>query len=402
MLFNYQTLEPTGKTAAGSIDAVSMDVAVASLQKRGLMIVSIEPAEKKSFLSQFTFGSGVSNKDIVILSKQMATLFDAQVSPLKIFTLLAAEVENEVLRKTLEEVVTDIQGGAPISKGLAKHPKIFSEFYVNMVRAGEETGKLNETFLYLAEHLDRNYEVVSKVKNALIYPAFVITVFFGVMILMFTVIVPKISSIIIESGQEVPFYTKIVFGISNFLLSYGFVFAGALIVLAYFLVRYLRTDEGKDAWARFKIELPYFGGLYQKLYLAEIADNMNTMIASGIPMVKALEITGSIVENDVYKGIIAQTLEEVRGGRSLSQSFSEHSEVPGILVQMIKVGEETGELGSIFKTMARFYQREVVNAVDTLVALIEPAMIVGLGLAVGILLVSVLIPIYNIAGSVGA
>lgn len=401
MLFNYQTLEPTGKTASGTIDAISLDVAVASLQKRGLVLVNIEPAEKVSFLSRFTFGSGVSNKDIVILSKQMATLFDAQVSPLKIFTLLSAEVENPVLKKTLEDVVSDIQGGAPISKGLSRHPKIFSDFYVNMVKSGEETGKLNETFTFLADHLDRNYEVVSKVKNALIYPAFVVTVFLGVMVLMFTVIIPKISLIIIESGQDVPFYTKIIFGISNFLLSYGFVFLGALLVLAYFLFRYLRTDEGSEAWGRFKLELPYFGGLYKKLYLSLIADNMNTMIASGIPMVKALEITGAIVDNDVYKGIMNQTLEEVRGGQSLSKSFSEHEEIPGMLVQMVRVGEETGELGSIFRTMARFYQREVVNAVDTLVSLIEPVMIVGLGLAVGILLVSVLIPIYNIAGAAG-
>ena len=401
MLFNYQALENTGKPSDGSIEAVSLDVAVGSLQKRGLVIVSIEPAEKESFFSRFSFGKGVSNKDVVILSRQMATLFDAQVSPLKIFTLLSSEAENLVLRKALEEVVADIQGGATISKALAKHPQIFSDFYVNMVRSGEETGKLDETFGYLAEHLDRNYEVVSKVKNALIYPAFVVTVFLGVMALMFTVIIPKISLIVVESGQAIPFYTKVVFGFSNFLLSYGFIFVGALIVLGYFVVRYLRTEEGQRSFARFKLDLPYFGGLYRKLYLSVIADNLNTMIASGIPMVKALEVTGAIVENDVYREIMADVLEAVKGGKALSQALSLHPEIPGILVQMTKVGEETGELGQIFKTMARFYQREVVNTVDTLVALIEPVMIVVLGLAVGILLVSVLIPIYNIAGSAG-
>ncbi|MBX4206295.1 type II secretion system F family protein [Candidatus Parcubacteria bacterium] len=401
MLFNYQTLDNSGKTQGGSIEAVSLDVAVASLQKRGLVIVKIDSAEKESFLSRVSFGSGVSNKDIVILSKQMATLFEAQVSPLKIFTLLSSEAENPVLKKSLEEVVADIQGGATISKALARHPHVFSDFYVNMVKSGEETGKLDETFTYLAEHLDRNYEVVSKVKNALIYPAFVITVFFAVMILMFTVIIPKISTIIVESGQEVPFYTKAVFGVSNFLISYGFIFLGALIVLAYFLIRYVRTAAGKRELARFKLDLPYFGGLYRKLYLSVIADNMNTMVLSGIPMVKALEITGAIVENDVYKEIMAASLADVRGGKPLSASLSAYPEIPGILVQMVKVGEETGELGSIFRTMARFYQREVVNTVDTLVALIEPVMIVTLGLAVGILLVSVLIPIYNIAGSAG-
>jgi type IV pilus assembly protein PilC len=401
MIFNYQALENTGKEAKGTIEAVSLDVAVASLQKRGLTIVRIEPAEQESFLERFHFGSGVSNKDVVILSKQMATLFEAQVSPLKIFTLLATETENKVLQKSLGGIVNDIQGGSPISTALSHHPRIFSDFYVNMVRSGEETGKLNETFNYLADHLDRAYEVSSKVKNALIYPAFVITVFIAVLVLMFTVIIPKISQIIIESGQEIPLYTKIVFGFSNFLISYGFLFLGILIFVGYLVGRQVRTEEGKRSLARAKLELPYFGGLYRKLYLSQIADNMNTMILSGIPMVKAIEITGTIVDNDVYKEIMAATLEDVRGGKALSAAFEPHPEVPGILVQMIRVGEETGELGQIFKTMARFYQREVVNTVDTLVALIEPAMIVALGLAVGILLVSVLIPIYNIAGAAG-
>src|SRR3989344_4084560 len=183
MIFNYKALDNAGKHSAGSIEAVSMDVAIGALQKRELIIIEIEPAEKVSWLSRFNFGSGVSNKEVVILSRQMATLFEAQVSPLKIFNLLASEVENEALRKMLNQIVTDIQGGSTISKALGKHPAVFSDFYANMVRSGEETGKLNETFNYLADHLDRNYEVVSKVKNALIYPAFVITVFLAVMVL---------------------------------------------------------------------------------------------------------------------------------------------------------------------------------------------------------------------------
>src|SRR3989344_3095041 len=218
MLFNYQALDSSGKTTSGSIEAVSLDVAVGSLQKRSLVIVSIEPAEKESLFAHFTFGSGVSNKDVVILSRQMSTLFQAQVSPLKIFTLLASESENQFLVKSLNAIIADIQGGGTISKALSKHPQIFSDFYVNMVKSGEETGKLDETFGYLADHLERNYEVVSKVKNALIYPAFVVGVFIAVMALMFTVIIPKISIIITESGQAIPLYTQIVFGTSHFFL----------------------------------------------------------------------------------------------------------------------------------------------------------------------------------------
>jgi type II secretory pathway component PulF len=401
MLFNYKALDNTGKESEGSVDAISLDVAVGSLQKRGLVIVEIEPAQKESWLSNIHFGSGVSNKDIVMLSRQMSTLFQAQVSPLKIFTLLSSETENLILRKSLEEIVSDIQGGSNISKALSRHPAIFSDFYVNMVRAGEETGKLNDTFAYLADHLDRNYEVVSKVKNALIYPAFVVTVFLAVMALMFTVIIPKIGLIILESGQDVPVYTDMVFAISNFFLDYGFLLIVVVIVLGYLALRYLRTTDGRHAWSHFKLGLPYFGELYRKLYLSVLTDNMNTMIVSGIPMVKALEVSAAVVGNDVYKEILNNTLIAVKGGSSLSQAFSQYPEIPTILVQMTKVGEETGELGSIFKTMARFYQREVINTIDTLVSLIEPAMIVMLGLGVGVLLASVLIPIYDIANSAG-
>lgn len=401
MLFKYKALENSGKEIGGTIEAVSMDVAIGSLQRRGLIIAEIDEAEKEAWYENISFGSGVSNKDVVMLSRQMATLFEAQVSALKIFTLLAAEVENKTLKKSLSQIATDLQAGSTISKALAKHPTIFSDFYVNMVRSGEETGKLNKTFNYLADYLDRNYEIVSKTRNALIYPAFVITVFVAVMVLMFTVIIPKIAVIIIESGQSVPIYTQIVFGISNFFIDYGIILALVFVGLVFFLIRYTRTKDGARALSDFKLQVPYLGNLYKKLYLSIIADNMNTMVASGIPMVKAIEVTASVVGNDTYKSILDESLLAVKGGASFSQSLSQYDEVPGILIQMIKVGEETGELASILGTMAHFYQREVINAVDTLVSLIEPVMIVFLGLGVGVLLASVLIPIYDIANSAG-
>jgi type IV pilus assembly protein PilC len=226
-------------------------------------------------------------------------------------------------------------------------------------------------------------------------------VFVAVMVLMFTMIIPKISAILVESGQEIPIYTKVVIGISDFLLNYGFLFLGALIVGGFFLFRYSKTEEGKAVLGRFKLELPYIGDLYRKLYLSMIADNMNTMVFSGIPMTRAIEVTSEVVGNAVYREILEESLVAVKSGSSLSQSLSQYEEIPGILVQMIRVGEESGELGSILKTMAKFYQREVMNAVDTLVDLIEPIMIVVLGLGVGVLLASVLIPIYNIANSAG-
>jgi len=398
MLFNYKAIVPGGGVTDGTIEAVNEDVAIAALQKRGLTISQIhgpkDPGIKLSFLAFFNH---VSNRDIVILSRQMATLFQAQVAALRVFSLIGSQSENQTLKKYLLQISDDLQGGSSISNAISKYPDAFSSFYVNMVRSGEESGKLDETFNYLADYLDRAYEVTSKARNALIYPAFVITVFLGVMILMFTVIIPKIALMITESGQEVPIYTKIVLFISSSLVNYGLFIAIGIIIAGFAFWKYSRTDEGMVNIDYFKLNLPYFGDLYHKLYLSRIADNLNTMIISGIPILRALEVTSAVLDNLIYKEILDNVLIQVRGGASLSVAFSQHKEIPGIMVQMIKVGEETGELGNILKTMAKFYEREMINAVDTLVSLIEPVMIVALGLGVGILLAAVLMPIYNIA-----
>ena len=399
-IFKYNAINEEGKQTKGEIEAINVEVAISSLQKRGYTISSIDSSEevKKGLFREIKIFKRVSNKDIVILSRQIATLFEAQVSALRVFKLIASETQNSSLREVMQEVATDLQGGSSISNALNKHPKVFSDFYVNMVKSGEESGKLDQTFSYLADYLDRTYEVTSKAKSALIYPAFVILTFIAVMVLMMTVVIPKITTIIVESGQEIPIYTKIVIGTSNFLVDYGLWIAIATVIIVAVLLRYVqKTEDGKIAWAQFKLGIPYVGDLYQKLYLSRIADNMNTMIISGIPMVQALEVTAGVVGDKIYGDLLTEALEAVRGGASVSKALSEYPEIPGIMVQMIKVGEETGELGKILETMAKFYRREVQTAVDTLVDLIEPAMIVLLGVGVGVLLAAVLLPIYNIS-----
>jgi len=402
MLFNYEAVDTTGAKKSGAVDAINVDVAIASLQRRGLVVTSVrEDGSTSSFLSKnISWFDRVSTKDVVILSRQLSTLFEAQVSALRIFRLLSSETDNHVLGVKLTEISDDIQSGSSISLSLAKHPKIFNTFYSNMVKVGEESGKLDETFKYLADYMDRTYELSSKVRGALVYPAFVVVTFFTVMILMFTMVIPKISGIITDSGAAIPVYTQIVLGVSNFLVNYGFVILGLFVVAMFLVVRFIRTPAGSYAFDQFKLRIPYISSLYKKLYLARIADNMNTMLTSGIPIVRALELTSDVVNNKIYENIIATAVEAVKGGKTLSESLSNNpDQIPGIMVQMMKVGEETGEVGSILKTMANFYTREVTTAIDSLVSLIEPAMIVLLGGGVAVLLASVLVPIYNIAGA---
>jgi len=400
MIFKYKAVRTTGEAVDGVIEAFNVDIAITQLQKQGLIISQIHEKDdqKKSmaFLSMF---NKVSNKDIVILSRQIATLFQAQVSALRVFRLLSGQIENPVLQKYLVAIADDLQGGISISAALAKYPDAFSSFYVNMVKSGEESGKLDEIFNYLADYLDRTYEVTTKAKNALIYPAFVVMTFVGVMVLMLTVIIPKIALMITDSGQPVPFYTEIVLGISNLFVNYGIFMGIGIILMGFGVWRYAKTPEGSIYIDQIKLSVPYLGDLYRKLYLSRIADNLDTMIISGIPILRALEITSAVVDNRTYQAILDDALAQVKSGTSLSSAFGQHKEIPAIMTQMVKVGEETGELGNILKSLAKFYQREVNNAVDTLVSLIEPVMIVALGLGVGILLAAVLMPIYNIASA---
>ncbi len=402
MLFIYKTVDKGGAEQSGSIEAPNVDLAISSLQRRGLIIVSIKPEDiAKGFLPfAIPFLKPVKAKEVVMLSRQIATLFEAKVSVLSTFRLLASESENPYLRNALVEITDDIKGGIPISAAMAKHTKIFSDFYVNMVRAGEESGKLSEAFTYLADYMDRNYALSSRAQNALIYPAFVVVTFVVVMILMIVFVIPRLSQVLIETGQTLPIYTRAVIGFSNFMATFALPIAVLLGLLAAYVSRYITTPKGKIAWSRFKISIPYVGTLYKKLYLARISDNMNTMLSSGISMVRALEITGEVVGNEVYRQILSEASEAIKAGSSISDIFARYDEVPGVMVQMIKVGEETGRLGFVLDKLSKFYEREVNNEVDTLVGLIEPALIVVLGIGVGVLMTSVLVPIYNMAQSI--
>jgi type IV pilus assembly protein PilC len=398
MLFSYKVITPEGSQTTGQIDAINQDAALGSLQRRGFIVVSIVPTEiKKGVLGKLPFFGRVSQKSIVIMSRQISALFDAQISALKAFTLMADNSDDATLKFALNSIAQDIQGGISISSAMEKHPAVFSNFYVNMVRAGEESGKLTETFQYLADYLERAYELSSKTRSALIYPAFIFTTFIAVMILMLTFLIPKLSKILLETGQDLPFYTKVVIAISDLFVNYGLFLLIGLILLGLYIYNSARSIKGRERLDRWKLSAPAFGELFKKLYLSRIADNMDTMLSSGIPVLRTLEITGDVVDNQIFHNIMTTAVNDVKGGISISSSMEKHKEIPPVMVSMIRIGEETGTLGPILKKMAKFYKREVDDAVDTIISLIEPVMIVCLGVGVGLLLTSVLMPIYNIA-----
>jgi len=401
MLYNYKAKTTEGETHSGTIEAPTVEIAISSLQRRSLVVTSLEPAAGDVPWYKKSIGNfeRVKPRDVVILSRQLATLFSAKVPVVESLKVLIGEVSNVTLRRHLSEALTDIQGGLSISQAFGRHPEVFSNFYVSMIRSGEESGKLEEIFSYLADYMERSYDLRNKVRNALIYPGFVLSVFVIVMALMLTVIIPRLTSILIETQQELPIYTKLVIALSDFLRNYG-VFVLLLLAIAGILLwRYTRTPAGRMTISGLFIRMPFFGDLYRKFYLSRLADNLETLLVGGVTMLRSLEISADVIGNEVYASIVLQSMEQVKAGSPLSEAFSRHEEIPPLMVQMIRIGEETGKLDFILKTLSGFYRREVDNAVDNLINLIEPILILVLGLGVGVLVASVLLPIYNIAGS---
>lgn len=407
MLFKYKAINPDGSRTEGKIEASSEDSAISILQDRKLIVVAVVPFEEKHAFGSTTtgfkipfFGPKVEEKDVVVFSRQISTLFQSGVSALRAFRLVSTETENPELKRILNAIGDDIQSGLSISVSMAKYDKIFGTFYSNMIKAGEESGKLDESFNYLADYMDRNFDLTQKLKKASVYPIFVTVTFFGVMSAMVIFVIPQLADMLTGEGQELPLITKIVLGLGNIGKHYGLLVLIAGGFIGYYLYNLSQTPGGKQYLDYFKLKIPVFKDLYKKIFLSRLTDNLDTMLSSGVQIVRALEITSDVVDNVVFQDLLVRVSKKVKGGKSLSQSFYEEEELPNILVQMTKIGEETGKLGFILRSLSSYYKREVSTAIDTALALIEPALIILLAGGVAVLMAAILIPMYSVVTNV--
>lgn len=386
---------------SGIVEAADRQRAVIALQSKNLIVLNLQSSQSKSLFSRdFTLFQGVKSKDLVSFSRQLSILFSAQVPLLTALRALVKQTENARFRDIIYQVANDVEGGTIFSKALARHPKIFSSFFVNMVKSGEASGSLEGSLNYLADYLEKQFYLISRVRGAMIYPAFILFGFIAAAILMMVLVVPKLTGFLEETGQELPIVTKLVIWISDFLIAWWYLLAAAVGGAVFYVGYSLRTSvSARKKWDELMLNLPVFGKILQKVYLTRFADNLSTLIQGGLSILQALQVTADVVGNAVFRGIVLQAKEEVRVGNSLSSSLAKHKEIPPLVSQMVATGEQTGSMDFILKKMSQFYTREVDNTVDTISQMIEPILILLIGGGVAVLIAAILMPIYNIAGN---
>lgn len=402
MQFIYIAKNRQGVNQSGVVDANSQGAALETLQAKGYIVLELRSnVAAPVFSRNLKIFQRVKQKELVAFIRQLSTLVSAQVALLISLQTLAKQTDNLYLSDILLEVAADVEGGIVFSQALARHPRIFSNFFVNMVKSGEASGNLENSLIYLADYLEKQYYLTSRVRGAMTYPAFILGTFIVIAILMMILVVPKLTSFLTESGQELPFATKLIIGISSFLQSWWWALAILFIGgVGYVFYAVKKFESARRQWDRIKLKMPVFGKkVFQKLYVSRIAENLSTLIQGGLSIIQALQITAEVVDNTVYEDIILEAKEDVRIGNPLSSSFARHREIPSLVSQMVATGEQTGSLDMILKKMGQFYSKEIDNTVDTLSSLIEPILIIFIGVGVAILVIAILLPIYNIANN---
>ncbi|MFH1427615.1 MAG: type II secretion system F family protein, partial [Patescibacteria group bacterium] len=352
--------------------------------------------KKRNFLAIL---NRIKAKDIVIFSRQFSVMISANVALVQALKIIEDQTDNIRLKMIISEVADEVDSGSRLSESLEKRSDVFSDFYINVIKSGETSGKLDEVLRYLADEMEKDYDMMSKIKGAMIYPAFV---FFGlgvVGVIMMVFVVPKLTEILVESGVELPITTRMLIGTSDILSSYWWlliiIFVGIIIGFKY----YLKTPFGRKYFDFIKLKVPIFGKLFQRIYLVRFTRSMNTLIVGGVAITKSLEIAADVVGNEIYKELIKETSKAVEDGDSISSVFINSKEIPGMVSQMMSVGEKTGKLDVVLEKITDFYSREINNVVANLMTLMEPIIMSVIGVAVGVMVAAIILPMYNLASA---
>jgi len=398
-LFEYKARNSEGDIMQGAVEAPSENIASSILVDRGLIILSLTEKSKRGLSFDFDIFNKPKTKDIVVFSRQLAVMASASVPLVQALRILVDQTENPKLKEIISEVADEVDGGAKLSQALEKYVKLFSDFFVAMIRSGETSGKLDEVLNYLADQREKDYDLTSKIKGAMIYPIFILGGLFVVGTIMMIFVVPKLTAIITESGAELPITTRILIFVSDAMRHYWYLYFGGLFGLVGGFVYFIRTNYGRVLYDKYKLKVPVFGKLWQRIYLVRMTRSLSTLLLGGVPLTPALEVVADVVDNALYEDVVRRTIKEVEDGNSVATLFLKTDEVPAMVSQMMSVGEQTGRMDEILSKLTEFYSREIENLVANMVSLIEPMIMLLMGIGVGLMVAAIIMPMYQLASS---
>ena len=402
MKFNYQARTKDGKVETGVIEASTRRAAIDVLHQNDLFPTAIKELSSSNFFLRLNYFQGIPLKEVVLFSRELATMLDSKVPLAEALDSLGHQTKNLDFQEKIYKLSVAIRGGSTFSKALSAYPKVFSSFYINMVKSGEASGNLSEVLDRVSIHLEKDYELRSKALGAMMYPAIVFIVFILVFIVLMVFVIPNLTEVLAAGGKELPLMTKMVVALSNFFKQWWIAVIGFFVVLFFSLKRYLQTGEGKRLFDRASLHLPIVGGFLKNLYLARFAENFSVLITAGIPIAQALEITADLIDNTVYRDIIIESRNRVIKGEPFSSVLDRFPEyIPSLFVQMASVGERTGRISTTLMNIVRFYQKEIDAFVGGLSSILEPVLIIGLALMVGFLVAAVVLPLYQMSSVIG-
>lgn len=400
MKFVFKAKTEAGQERSGIVEALSREAAILVLQNNGLTPFSVqEEAHDVALIRDISkLWEGVSQKELMVMFRQLATLISARVPMVSALDTLADQTPNRYFRIILKEIEDDVEDGSSFSESLEKHPTVFEPLVINMLRAGEVSGTLQRAIEVVAENIEKNYQLSAKIKGALFYPGFVFSAALIIGFLVVTFILPKLTGLIRDLGVPIPWYTEVLMWIGDFMQMYWWAVVFVFLAAGMSFYYYINTAAGQGDWNRVVLKLPIFGNLMKYVYITRFAENMSSLLNGGIPIVKALIIVSDVTGNLVFREVILHAAEEVKTGGAMSTIFLRSPVIPPIVSQMIKIGEESGSVAKVLDGVASFYRSEVENITRNMTSLIEPILIVFLGIGVGIMVIGILMPIYDIAG----
>ncbi|MDD4358473.1 MAG: type II secretion system F family protein [Candidatus Pacebacteria bacterium] len=402
MKFTYQARTKAGLIKKGTMEAISKMAVIELLQKNNLFPTSIVEEKKGvNFSTELKIFEGVSAKDVVMFTRELAIMMESNVPPAKALEALGEQTSNKSFKEKIFRISADIREGVTLSKAFARYPKIFSTFYVNMIRSGEISGTLPDVLRKVADHLENEYYIRSKTIGAMIYPIVVLVVFTVIFIVVIVYIIPGLVEVLESSGSELPLVTKIVIGVSNFAINYWWLVLGIIGAVVGFVIYYPKTKEGKQVTDTLILNIPILGRFQKNVYMNRFAENLSTLLSSGKAITEALEVTADLIGNNVYRDIILNAKEGVIKGRKLSDGLVNYPKyISPLFVQMVAVGESTGKISETLMNVVRFYKAEIETFVDSISNIIEPILILGLAGMVGLLVAAVFLPLYQIGGTI--